>query len=83
MAALDAARDLLPNLLAVVTLHGWYDTTDDLATTGEIRAKILILHGAEDPTVPPEKVCSEEKFICRPLSFNCRLSFSWLSCRRN
>lgn len=56
MAALDAARDLLPNLLAVVTLHGWYDTTDDLATTGDIRAKILILHGAEDPTVPPEKL---------------------------
>jgi dienelactone hydrolase len=47
---LELARDGAP-LAGVVTFHGGLETKS-LATPGAVKAKLLILTGADDPTVP-------------------------------
>ena len=53
-AALEAARMGLP-LKGVVSFHGGL-TSDDPADAKKIKAKVLVLHGAIDPNVPPDEV---------------------------
>ena len=53
-AALELARDGA-DLQDVVTFHGGLSTTMP-AKAGEVKAKILALHGADDPYVPKEEV---------------------------
>jgi dienelactone hydrolase len=53
-AALEAAREG-HDLFAVVSFHGLL-TTDRPALLGEIRARLLICHGVDDPLVPREQV---------------------------
>ncbi|MHB1567286.1 MAG: dienelactone hydrolase family protein [Acidiferrobacter sp.] len=52
--ALELARDGAP-LVGVVTFHGGLNT-ERPATAGTIKAKILALHGADDPLVPAAEV---------------------------
>lgn len=40
----------------VVSFHGGLDAGDDVKTTSPISAKILVLHGADDPHVPAAQV---------------------------
>lgn len=40
----------------VVSFHGLLDAPDNLPDTRSIRAKVLVLHGHEDPLCSPEKV---------------------------
>lgn len=58
-AALELARSGA-DLDAVVSFHGNLDTPDP-ADAKQIRAKVLALHGASDPYVPPEQVAAFEK----------------------
>ncbi len=51
---LELARDGAP-LVGVVTFHGGLETKQP-ATVGAVRAKLLILTGADDPTVPPAHI---------------------------
>lgn len=44
------------NLAAVVSFHGGLDFSTDLADLGKLKAKLLVLHGADDPTMKPEVV---------------------------
>ncbi|WP_084166334.1 dienelactone hydrolase family protein [Stutzerimonas azotifigens] len=53
-AVLELARDGAP-VKGVVSFHGNLDTPDPTAAAN-IRAAILVLHGALDPAVPPEQV---------------------------
>jgi dienelactone hydrolase len=48
------------DLKGVVTFHGALDTKQP-ATEGQIKPKILILHGDADPLVPPEQVQAFEQ----------------------
>jgi dienelactone hydrolase len=57
--ALELARMGAP-LLGVVSFHGGLDTPTP-ADAKKIKAKILVLHGADDPNVPPEQVAAFEK----------------------
>ena len=43
------------DLKGVVSFHGALDTKEP-AKEGQVKAKILVLHGAADPLVPPEQV---------------------------
>ncbi|HXG21773.1 MAG TPA: dienelactone hydrolase family protein [Methylomirabilota bacterium] len=52
--ALELARDGAP-LKGVVSFHGGLETQRP-ATAGQIKAKILVCHGADDPFVPPAQV---------------------------
>ena len=55
-AVLELARSGAP-ILGVVTFHGGLDTP----TPGDaknIKGKVLVLHGADDPYVPPEQVAA-------------------------
>lgn len=52
--ALELARSGAP-LSGVVTFHGSLDTPSP-ADAANIKARILVLHGADDPYVPPEQV---------------------------
>ncbi|UCF30527.1 MAG: dienelactone hydrolase family protein [bacterium] len=52
--ALELARSGAP-LAGVVSFHGNLDTPDP-KDAGNIKGKILVLHGADDPLVPPEQV---------------------------
>ena len=46
----------------VVSFHGGLDPAPGLeAQVGKVRAKVLVLHGAEDPHVPAEHVAAFEK----------------------
>jgi dienelactone hydrolase len=54
--ALELARSGAP-LRAVVTFHGSLGTTD-VADAKNIRAKVLVLHGADDPFVKPDEVAA-------------------------
>jgi dienelactone hydrolase len=56
--ALELARSGAP-LRAVVSFHGFLDTPDP-ADAKAIRAKVLVLHGADDPFVPPAQVAAFE-----------------------
>lgn len=53
-AALEAARAKMP-VLGVVSFHGGLSTPNPKETK-EVKAKVLVLHGAEDPHVPPKEV---------------------------
>jgi dienelactone hydrolase len=48
------ARDGAP-LCGIVSFHGALET-DTPAQAGQVKAKILVCHGADDPFVPPEHV---------------------------
>ncbi len=52
--ALEMARAGMP-LLGVVSFHGALQTNDP-AQEGKLTAKVLALHGANDPMVPPQEV---------------------------
>lgn len=54
MAALELARSGA-DLTCVVSFHGSLDTPSP-AAAGAIKAKVLVLHGANDPHVPIEQV---------------------------
>ena len=55
-AALELARSGA-NLLGTVSFHGGLDTPNP-ADARNIRGKVLALHGADDPHVPPEQVAA-------------------------
>lgn len=55
-AVLELARSGA-DLLGVVSFHGGLDTPDP-ADAKNIRAKVLALHGADDPHVPPQQVAA-------------------------
>ncbi len=57
--ALELARMGTP-LTGVVSFHGGLDTPTP-QDAKNIKAKILVLHGADDPHVPPEQVAAFEK----------------------
>lgn len=52
--SLEMARDGAP-LCGIVSFHGALET-DTPAQAGQVKAKILVCHGADDPFVPPEHV---------------------------
>ncbi len=54
LCVLDLARSGA-NIKGVVSIHGLFDAPADLSNE-LIKAKVLALHGYEDPMVPPEKV---------------------------
>jgi len=62
-AALELARSGA-DLQAVVSFHGGLDTPDP-AGPGDIRASILICHGADDPHVSPEEVAAFREEVRR------------------
>lgn len=56
MTVLELARSGA-NVAGVVSFHGNLDTPAD---TSSIHTKVLVLHGAEDPVVPPAQVAAFE-----------------------
>ena len=52
---LELARAQAPGLLGVVTFHGGLDTQPGFEAK-KVSAKVLALHGAEDPFVPADQV---------------------------
>lgn len=40
----------------VVSFHGGLDAAKDLTTASPVKARVLVLHGADDPMVPPAEV---------------------------
>ncbi len=58
-AALELARSGAP-LVGVVTFHGGLDTPTP-QDAKNIKGKVLALHGADDPYVPPDQVAAFEK----------------------
>jgi dienelactone hydrolase len=52
--ALELARSGA-DVAGVVSFHGALDTSTP-AESGNVKAKILVCHGADDPFVPPEQV---------------------------
>lgn len=59
LCVLDLARSGA-DLKGIVSFHGLLDKPRDLASK-EILAKVLVLHGHDDPSVPPEQVLAFEK----------------------
>jgi dienelactone hydrolase len=57
--ALELARDGAP-LAGVVSFHGGLSTPTP-QDAKNIKGKVLVLHGADDPNVPPEEVAAFEK----------------------
>lgn len=57
--ALELARSGAA-LVGVVTFHGGLDTPSPVDAKN-IKGKLLILHGADDPVVPPDKVAAFQK----------------------
>lgn len=57
--SLEMARAGMP-LAGVVSFHGGLKT-DNPATKEKLKAKVLALHGADDPMVPPEEVLAFAK----------------------
>jgi dienelactone hydrolase len=55
LCALDLARATPPGLVGAVSVHGVY-TPPDLGAQAPITAKVLVLHGWEDPLTPPSSV---------------------------
>jgi dienelactone hydrolase len=50
------------NIAGVVSFHGGLDSAPGMtAEAGKIPAKILVLHGADDPFVPAEQIAAFEK----------------------
>ncbi len=58
-AVLELARSGAP-IAGVVSFHGNLDTPNP-ADAQNIRSKVLVLHGAADPLVPPEQVAAFDK----------------------
>ncbi len=58
-AALELARSGA-ELAAVVSFHGNLDTPD-AADAGKIKARVLVLHGGDDPHVPAAEVAAFQK----------------------
>ena len=56
LCVLDLARSR-SNIAGVVSLHGLLMPADNLPAP-EISAKVLVLHGYDDPMVPPDQVVS-------------------------
>ena len=54
MSALELARDGAP-LRGIVSFHGALETKKP-AEAGQVKAKVLVCHGADDPLVSPEHV---------------------------
>lgn len=59
LCALDLARSGVP-LKGVVSFHGLLMAPEGLKNSS-IQAKLLVLHGHDDPMVPPEQVLEFEK----------------------
>ncbi len=59
MVALELARSGAP-VVGAVSFHGNFDTPDP-ADAKNIKGSILVLHGADDPHVPPEQVEAFQK----------------------
>jgi dienelactone hydrolase len=57
--ALELARDGAP-LAGVVSFHGGLSTPTP-ADAKNIKGKVLVLHGADDPNVPPDEVAAFQK----------------------
>lgn len=57
--SLELARSGAP-VAGVVSFHGNLDTPNS-ADAEQIKGKVLVLHGASDPYVPPEQVAAFEK----------------------
>ena len=57
--ALEAARGKL-NIVGVVSFHGGLGKADN-RITDEIKPKVLVLHGADDPFVPEKEVLGFQK----------------------
>lgn len=60
MGALDLARSS-DALRGVVSIHGDLDSPNPKEISTNIRARILILHGAEDPNVPEKEVLAFQR----------------------
>ncbi len=58
-SALELSRAGTPDLIGVVSFHGGLDSTN-VEDGKKIKAKILALHGADDPYVTPEKLSAFE-----------------------
>jgi dienelactone hydrolase len=54
MLSLELARDGAP-LRGIVSFHGALET-DKPAEAGQVKAKVLVCHGNDDPIVPPAQV---------------------------
>lgn len=54
--ALELAREG-EDVRGIVTFHGGLDASDTVKTEN-IKAKVLVLHGADDPLVPPQQVAA-------------------------
>jgi dienelactone hydrolase len=63
LCALDLARSVPPGLRGVVSVHGMLHAAS-LGAQPRIDAKVLILHGFDDPLAPPEHVLA----VARELS---------------
>lgn len=59
LSVLDLARSGA-DVKGVVSFHGLFNAPENLPS-GEIKAKVLALHGHEDPMVPPDSVLGLEK----------------------
>ena len=58
---LEIARAGVP-VAGVVSFHGGLGAAEGMgAKEGEVKAKVLVLHGADDPFVPAEEVAGFEK----------------------
>ena len=61
--SLEMARDGAP-LRGIVSFHGGLET-EKLAEAGQVKAKILVCHGADDPFVPPDRVAKFTRAMAR------------------
>lgn len=64
LCALDLARSGAA-LRGVVSFHGLFNAPDKLPNAEPIQAKVLALHGHDDPMVPPEAVLQLEQELTR------------------
>jgi dienelactone hydrolase len=55
LCALDLARNCNPDIKAAVSFHGIFET-HDFKTSKDIQAKVLILHGYDDPMATPAQM---------------------------
>ncbi|MEM9159528.1 MAG: dienelactone hydrolase family protein [Verrucomicrobiota bacterium] len=55
MCVLELARISAP-VLGVISMHGALDTPLPATGAGEVKPKVLVLHGSEDPSIPDSDV---------------------------
>ncbi len=60
LCVLDIARAAAPGVKGVVSFHGIF-MPPDIGPQGKISAKVLILHGWDDPMAPPDAVVGVAK----------------------